>query len=291
MREQLNFWTTPDVAVPCYFLIPKRAKFSVPAVAALHDHGGFYYWGNEKLAITSTQCWPYRKEYYDGVSFPASLAQRGYAASVIEMFYHGERRLILDEDSVRGTNDRSKLEPEETIRQINHRAGSSEEIVFRNILRSGFIWGGVLVWEDIRAVDYLQTRPEVDPNRIACAGLSVGGCRTVFLAGLDPRIKTACLVGWMTSFRYLIPPRFTRFPRGWSLACSNIRTIRTPARWRCRTRSSWSTGSRTACFLLMGLRLPLTTCVSPVKRSASRSGSTHCFSTALTSFPSRHSGK
>jgi dienelactone hydrolase len=147
----------------------------------------------------------YRREYYDGVSFPASLAQRGYAVIVIDTFYHGERRLILDEDLGSGTNDRSKHEPEEIIRKINHRAASSEEIVFRNILHSGFTWGGVLVWDDIRTVDYLRTRPEVDPNRIACAGLSLGGWRTVFLAGLDPRIKAACVAGWMTSFRYLIP--------------------------------------------------------------------------------------
>lgn len=40
--ERLTFWTTPDVEVPAYFFIPKRAKFPVPAVVALHDHGGFY---------------------------------------------------------------------------------------------------------------------------------------------------------------------------------------------------------------------------------------------------------
>jgi dienelactone hydrolase len=204
----LNFWTTTDVEVPCYFLIPKRAKFPVPAVVALHDHGGFYYWGKEKLVETDDEhpmLATYRKEYYDGASFPVTLAQRGYAVIVIDMFYHGERRLILDEDLENRTNDRSKAEPEEIIRQINHRAGSSEEIVFRNILHSGFTWGGVLVWDDIRTVDYLRTRPEVDPNRIACAGLSAGGWRTVFLAGLDPRIKAACVAGWMTSFHYLIP--------------------------------------------------------------------------------------
>jgi dienelactone hydrolase len=208
IQERLNFSTTPDVEVPCYFLIPKRAKFPVPAVVALHDHGGFYYWGKEKLVESDDEhpmLAAYRKEYYDGASFPAALAQRGYAVIVIDMFYHGERRLILDEDLENRTNDRSKSEPNETIRKINHRAGSSEEIVFRNILHSGFTWGGVLVWDDIRTVDYLRTRPEVDPNRIACAGLSAGGWRTVFLAGLDPRIKAACVVGWMTSFHYLIP--------------------------------------------------------------------------------------
>ena len=208
IRERVKFWTSPDIEVPCYFLIPKRATLPVPAVVALHDHGGFYYWGKEKLVETENEhplLGAYRQEYYDGVSFPASLARRGYAVIVIDMFYHGERRLILDEDLERGTNDRSKREPEEAIRKINTRAQSSEEIVFRNILHSGFTWGGVLAWDDIRSLDYLQSRPEVDPNRIACVGLSMGGWRTVFLAGLDPRIKAACVVGWMTSFRYLIP--------------------------------------------------------------------------------------
>ena len=208
LLERLTFWTTPDVEVPAYFLIPKRAKFPVPAVVALHDHGGFYYWGKEKLVETDGEhpmLAAYRKEYYDGVSFPAALARRGYAVIAIDMFYHGERRLILDEDLESHTNDRSRIEPEETIRKINQRAGNSEAVVFRNILHSGFTWGGVQAWDDIRTVDYLLTRPEVDPHRIACAGLSMGGWRTVFLTALDSRIKSACVVGWMTSFRYLIP--------------------------------------------------------------------------------------
>lgn len=208
VRERLTFHTAPDVEVPAYVLLPKRAKFPAPAVLALHDHGGFYYWGKEKLneienehpALTS-----YRREYYDGLSFPATLARRGYVVMTIDMFYFGERRLVLDEDLERGINDRSKFEPEETIRKINHRNGEAECTVFRNILHSGFTWGGVLLWDDIRTIDYLQTRPEVDPDRIACAGLSVGGWRTNFLAAMDPRIKAACIAGWMTSFRHLIP--------------------------------------------------------------------------------------
>ena len=208
IREQLVFSTSPDVEVPAYFFIPKRAKFPVPAVVALHDHGGFYYWGKEKLVETDGEhpmLAAYRKEYYDGASFPALLAQRGYAVIVIDMFYFGERRLILDEDLENHTNDRSKVEPEEVIRKVNQRAAGSEAVVLRNILHSGFTWGGVVAWDDIRTVDYLQTRQEVDPKRIACAGLSLGGWRTVSLAGLDPRIKSACVVGWMTSFLYLIP--------------------------------------------------------------------------------------
>ncbi len=208
IRERLTFRTAPEVEVPAYFLIPKGAKIPVPAVVALHDHGGFYYWGKEKLIETDNEhpmLAAYRMEYYDGASYPATLARRGYAVIVIDMFYQGERRLVLDEDLEQGINDRSKFEPAAVIRKINHRAGESEWVVFRNIIQSGFTWGGVLAWDDIRTIDYLESRPEVDPKRIGCAGLSVGGWRTNFLAGLDSRVKAACVVGWMTSFRCLIP--------------------------------------------------------------------------------------
>ena len=36
-------------------------------------------------------------------------------------------------------------------------------------------WPGVVAWDDIRTVDYLVTRPEVDPRRIGCVGVSMGG--------------------------------------------------------------------------------------------------------------------
>jgi dienelactone hydrolase len=57
-----------------------------------------------------------------------------------------------------------------------------------------------MFWDDIRSVDYLVTRPEVDKNRIGCVGLSVGGLRSCHLAALDDRIKAAVVVGWMASF-------------------------------------------------------------------------------------------
>jgi dienelactone hydrolase len=72
--------------------------------------------------------------------------------------------------------------------------------VGRTIFSAGFTWAGVIFWDDIRTVDYLLTRPEVDPKRIGCVGLSVGGLRSCHLAALDDRIKAAVIVGWMASF-------------------------------------------------------------------------------------------
>src|SRR5215218_2944791 len=57
-----------------------------------------------------------------------------------------------------------------------------------------------MLWDDLRSLDYLVSRPDVDPRRIACVGLSVGGYRSFVLAALDPRIKAAVAVGWMSSF-------------------------------------------------------------------------------------------
>ena len=48
-RERVQFSTTPDLRVPAYVLIPKRAKLPAPGIVALHDHGAFYFWGKEKL--------------------------------------------------------------------------------------------------------------------------------------------------------------------------------------------------------------------------------------------------
>jgi dienelactone hydrolase len=219
VRERLTFRTAPAVEVPAYLLIPKRAKLPAPAVLALHDHGGFYYWGKEHIIETENEhpaLAQYRTQLYDGVSYPATLARRGYVVLTIDMFYFGERRLILDEDLERGVNDHSKMEAEETIRQINRRNGAAEHVVYKNMVDAGITWAGVLAWDDIRSLDYLESRPEVNPGRIACVGLSVGGFRTNFLTALDPRVKAACVAGWMVSFRHLLP-RFESYtvPAGW----------------------------------------------------------------------------
>ncbi len=67
----------------------------------------------------------------------------------------------------------------------------------------GTTWQGIVHWDDIRTVDYLASRPEVDPSRIGCLGIPMGGYRTDFLAALDDRIQCAVSVGWMSTLRHL----------------------------------------------------------------------------------------
>ena len=56
------------------------------------------------------------------------------------------------------------------------------------------------VWNHMRAVDLLQSLPEVDPQRIGCIGHSLGGHNTLFLAAFDTRIKVAVTSCGFNSF-------------------------------------------------------------------------------------------
>jgi dienelactone hydrolase len=58
---------------------------------------------------------------------------------------------------------------------------------------------GERTWDALRCVDYLLTRPEVDPARLAVAGLSLGGETTMYVAALDERLRIACSSGWLTT--------------------------------------------------------------------------------------------
>src|SRR5262249_861868 len=57
---------------------------------------------------------------------------------------------------------------------------------------------------DMRTVDYLVTRPDVDARRIGCLGISMGGYRTMYLAALDDRIAAACVAGFMSTIRPML---------------------------------------------------------------------------------------
>jgi dienelactone hydrolase len=202
VREKIYFNTTPAIRVPAYLLIPKSTGKKMPAIVALHDHGGFYLWGKEKLIETEDEpavLKDWRKTYYADASIASTLARMGYVILVIDMFYWGERRMLLDDDAA-DFRERPVTIPAARISAFNQRSGQSEQLVGRTIFAAGFTWAGLMFWDDARSVDYLITRPEVDPARIGCVGLSVGGLRSAHLAALDGRIKAAVAVGWMTSF-------------------------------------------------------------------------------------------
>src|SRR5207245_5761998 len=143
-------------------------KGPLPALVALHDHGGFYLWGKEKLVEGDDEhpvVTDFKKRYYAGQSIATTLVRRGYVVIVIDMFYWGERRMLLDDDPA-DWRERPRSITRQRITAFNQRASQNEQLVGRTILAAGFTWPGVMFWDDIRTVDYLLTRPEVDPQRI-----------------------------------------------------------------------------------------------------------------------------
>jgi dienelactone hydrolase len=117
----------------------------------------------------------------------------------IDMYYWGERRLMYAADPP-ALRDRTLSLTQADIDALNRRSSQNEQLVARSLFTAGISWPGVMLWDDLRTLDYLARRPEVDPKRLACVGLSVGGYRSFMLAALEPRIKAAVAVGWMTSF-------------------------------------------------------------------------------------------
>ena len=206
VREKVWFNTTPDLRVPAFVLVPKNAAKPFPAVVALHDHGGFYFWGKEKIVEMPNEhpvLTEFKRTSYGGRSIAAELVRQGYLVVIIDMFYWGERRMLLDDDPD-DWRTRPATITRERIHAFNSRASQSEQLVGRTIFSAGFTWSGVIFWDDVRTVDYVLTRPDVDKQRIACVGLSVGGLRSCHLAALDDRIKAAVVVGWMASFPWQI---------------------------------------------------------------------------------------
>jgi dienelactone hydrolase len=205
VQEDITFQTTPDVRVPATVLIPKNATATrqAPGIVVFHDHGGMYVWGRDKVveAEDGVEEHPTLREFkqrsYGGKSIATELVRRGNVVIAIDMFYWGQRRMLLDDDPA-SYRDPRRMTRDEVV-AFNRRAGQNEPLVARSLFTAGVTWPGVLVWDDLRTIDYLATRPEVDARRLGCVGLSVGGYRSFLLAALDPRIKVAVDVGWMSS--------------------------------------------------------------------------------------------
>jgi dienelactone hydrolase len=202
IEEYLTFRTTPDLRIPASVLLPKNATLPAPGIVALHSHDGIYLWGREKV-LENEQEHPFltalKQRSYGGRSIAAELAKQGYVVIATDMFYWGERRMILDDDPA-AYRERPPSMTEQEISSFNQRASRDESLMARTLSTAGVSWPGILLWDDIRTLDYLAARPEVDPKRLGCVGLSVGGYRSFLLAALDARIKAAVDVGWMTSF-------------------------------------------------------------------------------------------
>ena len=160
VREKVTYAVEEGERVPAYVFLPKDGGRRHPAVLCHHQHAGEFEVGKAGPAgLGSTPDQHYAIE----------LARRGYVTIAPDALCFGERQ-----------DPTGKLKKAEYERfQALHR------------LTEGGSLQGKYVWDARRALDYLQSRPEVDPDRIGMIGHSLGGQETLFTAAADTRIKAA----------------------------------------------------------------------------------------------------
>jgi len=214
--EELSWQLPYGRATEAILLKPENAKGKLPAVLAFHDHGGNKYFGTRKITKTSDQQHPtmiqHQKEYYEGAAWANEIAKRGYVVLVPDAFTFASRRVMMQDvpEFLRdGLNDNDPENPE-NINKYNQWAGQHEHVMAKSLFCAGTTWPAVFFAEDQKALDILCAREDVDTTRVGCGGLSGGGLRTVFMAGLDERIKCAVPVGFMTTWKdFLLNKSFT----------------------------------------------------------------------------------
>lgn len=193
-----------------YLLIPDNLETPAPAVIALHDHGGFYYYGKEKHNRMDDQPDILRKyinNLYDGRTYADELAGRGFVVLSPDANFFGSQRIdpvhitpAVTEDYYLDTHG----DINRRIDAFNDLAGDHEIPMMKTILAAGTTWTGIILQGDRRAIDYLLSRPEVDSTRIGAMGLSLGGLRTTYLFGMDSRVKAGVIAGFSSSYEQML---------------------------------------------------------------------------------------
>jgi dienelactone hydrolase len=176
-REKIVFDSRPGVSVLAYVLLPDQASRPTPAVICVPGHGR----GVDDIVGIDDQGRDRTDKAGYQHDFAIQVAEAGMAAVAIEPMAFGCRR-----------------DP------LNARRGLSQkgcEPAAGGALLLGETMIGWRVWDVLRTLDYIATRPELDATRVGCMGISGGGTTTLFAAALEPRIRAAMVSGYLNTFR------------------------------------------------------------------------------------------
>jgi dienelactone hydrolase len=156
-------------AVPAYFVRPVEGAGRRPVVLYNHAHGLDYELGKNELLVG--------RDALQDPPYAEALTRKGYAALCLDAWGFGERR------------------------------GRPESEIFKEMLWSGQVMWGMMVYDSLRAIDYLVSRSDVDPGRLGTMGLSMGSTMAWWVAALDTRIKVCVDICCLTDFQALIETR------------------------------------------------------------------------------------
>jgi dienelactone hydrolase len=152
--EKLYFESRPGFFVTAALFLPKNKPGKLPAIlyCSGHSANGF------------------RSDVYQHTIL--NYVKKGFVVLAFDPIGQGERRQYLDT-------------PDKSSPTKDHSYSGTQTFV------AGMPPANYFTWDGIRAMDYLLTRPEVDPARIGITGRSGGGTQTAYLAALDDRILAA----------------------------------------------------------------------------------------------------
>jgi dienelactone hydrolase len=179
--EKFAFDNQAGDKVPGYLLLPTNMASKAPGVLFCHWHGGEYDIGKEEL---------FESRHTPEAPGPA-LARKGIVVMGVDACCFGER------------NGKGPGGPDE-----RNDAGEMTASKF-NLWVGRTLWGMILR-DDLMALDYLASRPEVDPEWLGVTGISMGATRTWWLMGLDDRLKSGVAVACLTRYQNLIRNRELR---------------------------------------------------------------------------------
>ena len=160
VRENVTYAVEPGERVPAFVFLPKIDPDRQPAILCHHQHAGEFQVGKDGPAGLGAD---------PNQHYALELARRGYVTMVFDALCFNERQ-----DATGKLKD-SNYERYEAMYRI----------------AEGKTLQGKYVWDARRALDYLETRPEVDASRLGMIGHSLGGQETLFTTALDTRIRAA----------------------------------------------------------------------------------------------------
>ncbi len=152
--------------VPTYVARPAAANGRLPAVMFNHSHGGGYKIGKQEFVDG--------RSYLQPPPYAKVLTDLGCVALAIDHWVFGER------------------------------SHTSEADMFKAMLWRGQVLWGLMVYDSLRALDWLVERPDVDPARVATLGISMGSTMAWWLAALDERVKVTVDICCLTDFHTLL---------------------------------------------------------------------------------------
>jgi dienelactone hydrolase len=177
LRQRLLINSEAMMTVPCWLLVPKdlRAGERRPAVLALHGHG------NGKDDVVGLDHGDEGRRQHIAAAnydYARQFAQRGYIVLAPDHRNFGERRYHSE-----------RLGGRDPCNVMMLKAA----LFGRNLLLCN-------LWDACKCLDYLQTRPDVDPARLGVVGLSYGGTLALWVAAFDERVAVACVSCYLNSF-------------------------------------------------------------------------------------------